>query len=412
MVFETHCGNRIRIIFEEIIGANRLFKEEGSMKGIQFLIRGFIATSIFLFSVHVWATDFTATITSSDTFTVASSPLGGVGGCGIVAGIHTYSADPLLIDTSGTYTFMASGEYTGDFDDPFMAVYSPTFNADNPTANLVACNDDYDAHPVDDLFPRFSANLNAGYSYVIVTTTYGTGSNTGTVDFTITPDVTLLDPGDGQCGSADGTTVTSAPSGNALCDAGTPSTVTDTGTNYTWTCYGVGYNVSNDSCSATKGKSDQTITFGSLTSKTYGDDPLNLTATASSGLAVSYSSSNTEAATISGATVTIVGVGSTTITASQAGNASYNPASSVQQTLTVNAKGLTVSGAAASDKVYDKTTAATITGGSLVGVVSGDVVSLHGQRHSSSWCFEARTEFYRKAIFTGSFGTQGAGGSG
>jgi len=84
-------------------------------------------------------------------------------------------------------------------------------------------------------------------------------------------------------------------------------------------------------------KIDQTITFGSLPAVTYaGGATLNLMATASSGLEVSYASSDTTVATVSGSTVTIVGAGSAIITASQAGSANYNPATSVDQTLTVN----------------------------------------------------------------------------
>jgi hypothetical protein len=82
-------------------------------------------------------------------------------------------------------------------------------------------------------------------------------------------------------------------------------------------------------------KANQTITFGALANKTTNDTPFNLTATASSGLTVSYTSSNTSVATIVGNTVTIVGVGTTTITASQSGNSNYNAASDVTQILTV-----------------------------------------------------------------------------
>ena len=82
-------------------------------------------------------------------------------------------------------------------------------------------------------------------------------------------------------------------------------------------------------------KANQTITFGALANKTTNDIPFNLTATTSSGLTVSYTSSNTSVATIVGNTVTIVGVGTTTITASQSGNTNYNAASDVQQILTV-----------------------------------------------------------------------------
>jgi uncharacterized repeat protein (TIGR02543 family) len=82
-------------------------------------------------------------------------------------------------------------------------------------------------------------------------------------------------------------------------------------------------------------KANQTITFGALANKTTADVPFNLTATASSGLTVSYTSSNTAVATIVGNTVTIVGVGTTNITATQSGNNNYNAAADVIQPLTV-----------------------------------------------------------------------------
>jgi hypothetical protein len=83
-------------------------------------------------------------------------------------------------------------------------------------------------------------------------------------------------------------------------------------------------------------RAGQTITFESLVSKQTGDAPFNLTATASSGLAVTYASSNTSVATVLGNTVTIVGAGTTVITASQGGNPNYNAAPAVEQTLTVD----------------------------------------------------------------------------
>jgi hypothetical protein len=95
----------------------------------------------------------------------------------------------------------------------------------------------------------------------------------------------------------------------------------------------------------------QTITFGSLSSKTYGDSTFALSATANSGLNVSYVSSDTSVATVSGSAVTILKAGSTVITASQAGNSSYSVATSVPQTLTVNRKAVTVT-ADAKSKTY------------------------------------------------------------
>jgi PKD repeat protein len=84
------------------------------------------------------------------------------------------------------------------------------------------------------------------------------------------------------------------------------------------------------------GQFSQTISFGALASKLLGDAPFTLSATASSGLSVSYTSSNLGVATVSGNTVTITGIGSTTITAIQVGNGTYLPAANVSQTLTVS----------------------------------------------------------------------------
>jgi alpha-L-arabinofuranosidase len=80
----------------------------------------------------------------------------------------------------------------------------------------------------------------------------------------------------------------------------------------------------------------QTITFGTVAAQTVGT-PLTLSATASSGLAVSYASSTTSICTVSGSTATFLAAGTCTITASQAGNASYAAATPVAQSFTVNA---------------------------------------------------------------------------
>jgi hypothetical protein len=114
-------------------------------------------------------------------------------------------------------------------------------------------------------------------------------------------------------------------------------------------------------------KSNQTITFGALTPKAYGDSSFAPTASASSGLSLSYSSSNTGVATVSGSVVTIVGAGSTTITASQGGNSSYNAATSVSQALTVNKASQTISFTTLPAKTYGDSAFA-LTGSSTSGL--------------------------------------------
>jgi hypothetical protein len=81
---------------------------------------------------------------------------------------------------------------------------------------------------------------------------------------------------------------------------------------------------------------NQTIAFAELPNQWVTNAPFDLTATASSGLPVGYTSSSPSVATVSGGTVTLTGAGSTTITASQGGNATYEPALPVSQTLTVS----------------------------------------------------------------------------
>jgi hypothetical protein len=99
----------------------------------------------------------------------------------------------------------------------------------------------------------------------------------------------------------------------------------------------------------------QTISFGVLDNKTYGDAPYDLAATSTSGLPVSYSSDNTAVATVSGTTVTIVGAGTANIRATQEGNASYGAATPVSQILTVNALPVTITANAGQSKVYSDT---------------------------------------------------------
>lgn len=100
-------------------------------------------------------------------------------------------------------------------------------------------------------------------------------------------------------------------------------------------------------------KAEQTITFNPLSSAIYGTSPFALTATASSGLPVSYSSSNPSVATVSGNMVTLHGVGTTTITALQPGNENYLPAIPVQRGLTVDPASLIVTIVNTPTRYYD-----------------------------------------------------------
>lgn len=92
----------------------------------------------------------------------------------------------------------------------------------------------------------------------------------------------------------------------------------------------------------TVSKAGQTIAFSELAGSVYGDPDFSLTATSSSGLTVSYVSSNEAVATVDGSSIHITGAGSAVITASQAGNENYLPATDVSRTLVVDKAAQTI----------------------------------------------------------------------
>jgi hypothetical protein len=89
----------------------------------------------------------------------------------------------------------------------------------------------------------------------------------------------------------------------------------------------------NQSFQVTQG--NQTITFAALSNKAFGSAAFNVSATATSGLAVSFNSQSTGVCTVSGSTVTLVSVGTCTIQATQAGNSNWAAATSVNQSFQV-----------------------------------------------------------------------------
>ncbi|MBC7948075.1 MAG: MBG-2 domain-containing protein [Chitinophagaceae bacterium] len=126
------------------------------------------------------------------------------------------------------------------------------------------------------------------------------------------------------------TAVTASPAGTY------PITVTGaTSSNYTITFV--------NGTMTVQPQQSQTITFNALPAKTYGNADFAAGATSTNAtIPISYSSSNTSVATIIGNNIHIVGAGTSTITASQPGNAGYFPAPDVARTLTVSKAALTV----------------------------------------------------------------------
>ncbi|WP_170111331.1 MBG domain-containing protein [Mangrovibacterium marinum] len=202
----------------------------------------------------------------------------------------------------------------------------------------------------------------------------------------------LLDITDTDTGDALSWTVTTAPSHGSL--GGFPATATSTGSAVTPS--GLTYTPTTDYSGADSFiiqisdgtatasitvnvtvKALQTIAFDAIDSKTYGDADFSLgDATTDKGLTVTYTATDPTIVSISGNTATILKAGTTKITASQSGDATHAAAESVEQTLLVNTKGLTVTNAIAANKVYDGSTTATISGATLTGVVGTDAVTL------------------------------------
>jgi hypothetical protein len=97
-------------------------------------------------------------------------------------------------------------------------------------------------------------------------------------------------------------------------------------------------------------KHNQTITFNPLANKTFGDADFTVSATASSNLAVTFSATGN--CTVTGNSVHITGAGSCTVTASQAGDQTYNAATPVQQSFTIN-KANTTTTVTVANAVFD-----------------------------------------------------------
>ncbi|MBM3880909.1 MAG: DUF5011 domain-containing protein [Verrucomicrobia bacterium] len=122
---------------------------------------------------------------------------------------------------------------------------------------------------------------------------------------------------------------------NTATFAGTPtdlgsSTLTVTATDSGWPPLSV-----STSFDVVVEKAAQTIAFGPLPARVYGDAPFAVSATSSSGLPVSFASLTPSVAAVSGNTVTILAAGTATLAAYQSGDALYLPATPVTQTLTV-----------------------------------------------------------------------------
>ncbi len=134
-------------------------------------------------------------------------------------------------------------------------------------------------------------------------------------------------------------------------------------------------------------KADQTISFDALADKTYGDADFAVSATASSGLDVSFGADGD--CTVAGTTVHITGAGSCTIAALQTGDANWNLAPDVPQTFSIGKAALTVTG---NDQTRRFGSANPPLTANLSGFVAGETLATSGVTGNAS-CTTPATQF-------------------
>jgi len=139
-------------------------------------------------------------------------------------------------------------------------------------------------------------------------------------------------------------------------------------TNYRFTFVDGDFNVT---------QADQTIDFGPLAGKTYGDADFSVSATATSGLDVSFESLTTDVCSVTNSLVHLIKNGQCRIEASQGGNSNYGAAEPVVQSFQVAKKPITAV-VVVNDKPYDGTTNAVISSADLSSsaVVGTDSISV------------------------------------
>jgi len=152
-------------------------------------------------------------------------------------------------------------------------------------------------------------------------------------------------------------------------------------------------------------RADQTIVFGPLADRTFGDADFSVSATASSGLAVSFAAGGQ--CTVAGTLVHLTGGGACTITASQAGDGVFKPAPSVEQTFAIARADQTIAFGALADRTYgdaDFAVSATASSGLAVSfaaagdcTVAGALVHLTGAGSCAITASQAGNDDYNPA---------------
>ncbi len=245
--------------------------------------------------------------------------------------------------TTGVCTITSGGTLT------FVTAGGCTINADQ------AGNSSYLAAP--QVSQSFTVNAVIAGAPTIGTATAGNAQAS----------VTFTPPASSGGATITGYTVTSSPSGFTGTGSSSPITVTGltNGTAYTFTVTATnsaGTGSASAASNSVTPKASQTITFGTAPTVVVGGTG-TASANATSGLAVTFSSTTTSVCTVSGSTVTGVTAGTCAIAANQAGDSNYNAASQVTQGFTIGKANQTITFGTAPSVVVGGTGTASATGG-------------------------------------------------
>jgi hypothetical protein len=144
-------------------------------------------------------------------------------------------------------------------------------------------------------------------------------------------------------------------------------------------------------------KQDQSISFApnTPTSKTFGDANFNVSATATSGLTVSYAAKAGSSCTVSSVgLVSLTGAGTCTVVASQSGNTNYNAAPNVEHAISVGKATPTITWSTPTAITYGTALSATqlnaqanVPGSFAYNPNAGTILSAAGSPHTLSTTF-------------------------
>jgi outer membrane protein OmpA-like peptidoglycan-associated protein len=212
---------------------------------------------------------------------------------------------------------------------------------------------------------NFTVGVGAPTQLSIATNASGAKYDT---NFTTQPVVEILDAGNNKVTTASNVVTATLSSGTVFGSNGSTLTATPssgaatfsglgiTGLPGTYTITYSSGSLTNSSQTISLAKADQTITFSAPTGRPWSATAFAVTPTASSGLSVSLASTTSSICTVSALDVSMVTVGSCSLTATQVGNDYFNAAVSVSRSFTISQASQSITFAAPTDRPWSAST--------------------------------------------------------